>query len=87
MDVAILGVGLADGGSEALADVVRDLDAGLAREDLDVADRVLGDAAAPAQEGNQPFRIQLTHASYERLMELPKQSFNDNTLIKLCANI
>src|SRR5215510_11857722 len=63
VDVAILGVGLADGGGEALADVVRDLDAGLAREDPDVADRVLGDAAAPAQERDQPFRIGVLRAA------------------------
>ena len=55
--MAILAIGLANGGSEALADVVRDLHAGLACQDLDLADRVLGDAAAPAQQWDQPSRV------------------------------
>jgi hypothetical protein len=56
-DVAVAVVRPAHGGSETLRNPLRDLKLRVAVEDPDRADLVLGDVAAAADEGDQPFRI------------------------------
>src|SRR3569832_2191249 len=55
--VLVLRIGPPDRRRKMIRVVRRDLDAGLAREDLDLADRPLRHIAAPAQERDQPLRI------------------------------
>src|SRR6185436_6955852 len=63
VDVPVLRIGAADGLGEARRGAGRDLDAGLAREDLDLSDLALGDVAAPAEQRDQPLRIGVLRAA------------------------
>src|SRR5216117_3824159 len=57
VNIAILAIVLSNRCRKALADVERDLDAGLAGEDLEGTDFALRDPAASAQERDQPLGI------------------------------
>src|SRR6185295_7529228 len=63
VDVSILGVRNPDSGREPLAHVVSDLDPGLTRQDLDLADLALRDPTSPAQQRDQPLRISVLRAT------------------------
>src|SRR4051794_13239028 len=62
MNVAVFFVGTLHGNGERLGDIACDLDARLAREDLDLADRLLRDVAAATQERHEPLRIGVLRA-------------------------
>src|SRR5947209_221927 len=59
LDVAVPVVRHADGLGEPRAGIAADLDAGLPHQDLDLADVLLHDVAAPAQQRDQPLRIRV----------------------------
>src|SRR5690606_18281223 len=63
VDARILRIGAAHRLGEPRRGVARDLDAGLAREDLDLADRLLRHVAAAAQQRDQPLRIGVLRAA------------------------